>query len=321
MTRSEAATNDDHREGAVSQLPSLLRGRSLGHSLLLCAALSIPAPPLSGQGAAGDQEGSSVSVLAQYDFDEHSSRDRLSRALREISGLAVVDGRVFAHNDEQGRIYELDPGSGDVLAEGRLGPDRVSGDFEGIAFIPEGLAMITSRGTLVEIPWDMETEWDDMEDGLTFRTTRTGLADTCEIEGLAEASGNSTLLIVCKTNLERRLWGTLQVFAFDLETRTLREQPHLQVGLDALEEVGLDQIHPSGIAEHPDGHLLILTSQERGILEIDAAGVPIAWVKLDKDRHRQPEGIAFLPNGDLLIADEGDGGRARLTTYATDDRP
>jgi len=42
----------------------------------------------------------------------------------------------------------------------------------------------------------------------------------------------------------------------------------------------------------------------------------LAVKKLDKDIIRQPEGIAFMPDGALIIASEAAGGRAVLVKYS-----
>ena len=89
----------------------------------------------------------------------------------------------------------------------------------------------------------------------------------------------------------------------------------VQLTRPTLEALGVDGLRPSGVVELDNGHLLVLDAWRRMILELDGARRPVGWVRLDRDRHRQPEGIAVTPEGHLLIADEGGGGRARLTRY------
>ena len=55
--------------------------------------------------------------------------------LREISGLALTaDGRLLAHGDERGHVFEVDYRRGVVVKEFTLGTDKaaVKGDFEAI---------------------------------------------------------------------------------------------------------------------------------------------------------------------------------------------
>src|SRR5437016_9266243 len=58
----------------------------------------------------------------------------LPRQLREISGLALTtDGRVLAHGDEDGEVWEIDYRRGVLVKQFSLGERRLKGDFEGIA--------------------------------------------------------------------------------------------------------------------------------------------------------------------------------------------
>ena len=49
----------------------------------------------------------------------------------------------------------------------------------------------------------------------------------------------------------------------------------------------------------------------RGIAQGEVMGVR----KLKKKHHVQPEGLAFLEDGTMIIADEGRNKRGRITTY------
>ena len=50
-------------------------------------------------------------------------------------------------------------------------------------------------------------------------------------------------------------------------------------------------------------------------VELTRAGTVVASHKLDKDRHKQPEGLALTDDGTLFIADEGGKGKAHLAIY------
>ena len=263
-----------------------------------------------GQTAAQEDGGS---YLERIDFKEPASQLKLAPSLREVSGLAISGDRLFAHDDEDGIVLELDPVEGDVLKWIYLGPPRVRGDFEGLAAMPAGgLVLVTSGGTFAS--------FEEAGDGesVPYRAKETGLAAQCEVEGLTE-SQSGRLLVVCKTNRSRELKNGLQIYAFDAVSFELDPEPVVRLAVGALQSIGLKGIRPSGISELPTGHLLVLAAQGRVILELDASYRPVAWVKLEKRFHRQPEGIAVTAGGDLLIADEGGRGRARLTRYSPRD--
>ncbi|MGE0352695.1 MAG: hypothetical protein AB7Q69_05580, partial [Gemmatimonadales bacterium] len=88
---------------------------------------------------------------AQDQLDPPVARYRLPRALTEISGLAMnAEGRLFAHDDERGIIFEVDYRSGRILRSFSLGRRGLRGDYEGIAVVGQSIWLVTSDGTLYE---------------------------------------------------------------------------------------------------------------------------------------------------------------------------
>src|SRR3954462_5238642 len=74
---------------------------------------------------------------------------KLPDTLHEISGLAALpDGRLFAHDDEHGVIYEIDPAEGELKKSFALGDPPLRGDFEGIAIADRDFYLMTSDGIL-----------------------------------------------------------------------------------------------------------------------------------------------------------------------------
>ena len=74
--------------------------------------------------------------------------------------------------------------------------------------------------------------------------------------------------------------------------------------------------HTSGIEWQAQTNRLVLVSaREQVVVEVSDTG-EVTWAEpLVRRFHRQAEGIAFDPERNLLIGDEGGKGAARLTIY------
>jgi uncharacterized protein YjiK len=240
-------------------------------------------------------------------------RFRLSRSLEEISGLAMTDdGRLLAHDDERGIVYVLDFRSGDVVKRFQLGRRGISGDFEGIATAGDRWFLVTSRGTLLEFREGADRASVD------YRTIETPLRRICEVEGLAVDRATRSLLIPCKDTHRKSLSGHVVIFAFSLDSMTLEEEPRYTIPFEVIDSAGLPRrFHPSAIEWNPgnDSFVLVSAAQE-AVIEVGRDGQLKSAARLSRKRHPQPEGITFSPAGELLLADEGGGGRGTLTVYA-----
>lgn len=227
-----------------------------------------------------------------------AAQKRLTGALAEVSGLAIAsETTVYAHNDEQAVIYELDVGSGKVLRTISLGRPAVAGDFEALAANDGALSLITSAGVIYKAM---------VEPGrsIPFRTLDTGLGRECEIEGFAPAEGVDVYLVACK-----RAKGRLVVYKWGPET-----------GAAKLIDLKLDGVVPNPnefragdiVSDKTAGTLLVLDSSAGAILEVSMKGQRLGYWRLGGN-HPQAEGLALLKDGKLLVADEGRIGHGSLS--------
>ena len=250
-------------------------------------------------------------LTERYDLENRSARVSLPHRLDEASGLAVTeDGRVFSHGDEHAVIYEVDPAEGTVLKRFALGVPVLPGDFEGIAVAGDRFFLISSQGLLLEF------REGDAEESVAFRGVDTGLMSRCEVEGLAFESATQSLLAACKT-VPRRDRGFIVIYRIRLSDLTVAAEP-IRVSLADLETVGLaPRFAPSGIEVDPaTGSLILISAREETIVEITPSGQLLSGFHLGSKRHPQAEGIGFLPDGTLLLADERRSNRAHITAYA-----
>jgi uncharacterized protein YjiK len=256
---------------------------------LLCGALALFA-------------GAALSGKPFAALQPESAPVRLPFELAEISGLSPAGGSsVFAQNDEQAKIFEVDIRSGKVLRAVSLGRPPVVGDFEAITVAGADAALITSRGVLLTAKLRQGART------LSFRTADTALGDGCEIEGLAHADADGGYFIACKHAGRRLLiyrWSAHSGAekAVDMSLRDAVPNPKaFRV---------TDLVH-----DPRSGTLLVLDSAAGAILEVSLKGKPVGYWRLG-GVHPQAEGLALLGDGRLVVADEGRIGDGKLTPAA-----
>lgn len=264
-------------------------------------------------GGATAQSPSDPGVLHRYDLTSAGTRFELPGRLDEVSGLAFTpDGRLFAHDDERGRVHEIDSRSGEVGKRFDLGQGRVRDDFEGIAIVDDRFFLVSSTGLLYEF-----REAEDRE-GSNYRVTDSGVGANCEIEGLAYDASESVLLLACKVATPDH--GMIVVHRLPIDPDVERPAP-LRIAKAQLIEFGLDSdFDPSGMAVTTGGTYLLVSGRHDALIEVSRQGRVLNAVELSGRRHPQSEGLELAPDGTLYISDERNDGPARLTAYRPEER-
>lgn len=235
---------------------------------------------------------------------------RLPDRLREISGLAVAsDGRLFGHDDETAVIYEIDIADGRLVKAFALGDPVETGDFEGLAITPDGgFWLVTSRGELFR--------FQEGDDGahVTYERFNTGLDDVCEIEGLAYLAAEESLILACKRNQARGMRDMISLHAWRIGVDAAtpwRALPESEIAVAA----GVRSFRPSSIEiDAGTGRIILLSANDRALAELSTEGALVAARALS-GAHPQPEGVAVLPDGALVIADEAGSARPLISRY------
>lgn len=215
---------------------------------------------------------------------------RLAGVLAEISGAAPASASsVYAHNDEQATIYEIDFRSGKTLRSVSLGRPPVIGDFEAIAAQGRTVTLITSAGVIYE------ANLASRRRATEFGAIDTGIDDACEIEGLAIVDDG--YLMSCK-RAKRRLviyrWSPGGGAERVIDMKLKGAVPNA------------DDFRATDLVSDPETEtLLVLDSAAGAILEVTMQGEPAGYWRLG-GAHPQAEGLALLAGGELLVADEGE---------------
>lgn len=278
-------------------------------------------------GSPGAQRG----VLEHYDLSGAPSwQVMLPKELAEISGLAFTsDGRLFAHGDQNAAIWQLDARSGKLIktftveSKGKHDDpdagkkaakkhDALAGDFEDIQIVGDRFFLISSNGILIEF-----REGADGAD-VPYTSYDTGLGKVCEIEGLTYDESSRALLILCKHPHTKELADQVVVFAWSLDRKSLDDRPRIDLPYAKLAGATHAAVfHGSAFTFAPDRRsLMLVAGPQKTFVELGLDGALLGGGVLDKQSHLQPEGIAFAPDGTLLISDEAAGKQATLAGYA-----
>jgi uncharacterized protein YjiK len=226
----------------------------------------------------------------------------LPKILHEVSGLAFTkDNRLFAEEDNHGRVYQLGINSGKILKIFSLGTKTIREDFEDITIIVNKFYLVTSDGYIYEF-----LEGKDKEN-VDFKKYYTGLNRENNVEGMCYDPETNSLLLACKDYPGKDYKNYRTVYSFSLSSHNLDKKPRFILPIDYIkEQLDIKNFRPSGIARHPkSGTFFILSAHSRAVIEVSKDGKIINLKKLSKQKHNQPEGITFNSEYSLYIGDEG----------------
>lgn len=230
--------------------------------------------------------------------------------LKEVSGLAVTaNGSVLAHNDEQGRVFVIDPKKGVVNKQFMVGNGDLRGDFEAIAVRGTEIFMLVSNGTIYRFREGTEGE------PVPYTTLDTKLGRECEFEGIA-VDARGTVLLPCKNVAKRGPKDALVIYRWELAGSASQQPSMLTIPLPQLVGPnGWKSLHPSDITIDPTtGNYVIIAAQEKALVVITPDAQVVSAGPLPEPSE-QAEGVAILREGVLIISDEGNRNPATVTLY------
>lgn len=243
----------------------------------------------------------SISLLGDYDF-EGAALMKLSNSLKEISGLALLnDKEILSHNDEEGTVFTLKIVNLEMTGKLKLGDGKVQKDFEGIAYAEESVYMVTSNGVIYKFYHSRKDEFAD------FKMFKTSLKVENDVEGLCYGKATTSLLLACKNEAGMGNSNSRAIYSFNLKKMSLEITPRFVISLkELMQRYGFKDFSPSGIERNPlNGNFFVLSSNPPSIIELNPPGKILAAVRLNPKVNPQSEGITFLNDGTMLIADEG----------------
>lgn len=230
--------------------------------------------------------------------------------LREISGLALTTrGTVLTHDDNIGRVYEIDPRTG-ILLKGFSLAGGVRGDFEAITIAGSDVYLLRSNGKIYKFKEGADAAQ------VPYSMYDTGLGKECEFESMAYEADSSRLLLVCKKFLQKQAPKELLIYRLPLPLGARSAITAMQVAMkDVVGSNKWKNFHPSDINIDPlTKNYVIVASHEKGLIVVTPDGEVVRSEPLPGD-HRQPEGVAITPDSLLLVSDEANVKPPAITLY------
>lgn len=256
-----------------------------------------------------------------YFFANPDDRVTLDPELLEVSGVVIKDNAsLFCVQDELGVVYELTGPQFQILSRTAF---AAPGDFEGLAIYNDKIWALRSDGILYSFFIQQPAEVDSVNVAIPADNN----------EGLCYDVANDRLLIGCKSRVGKgkEAKNLRYIYAFDPSKNVLLDTPAYVFDISDVqkmilaekldvpsrqrkhEDVPIVKYRISAIGIHPiTQQLYVLSASDHMLFVYSRDGLLMEVVLLDEKIYNKAEGIAFYPNGDLLITNEGQDGKPTL---------
>ncbi len=266
-----------------------------------------------------------------YDLADANAKYRLPGKLVEISGLSILnDTTIACVQDELGELYTFNLNKSVITSRTPFGKE---GDYEGVACTDSLIYTLRSSGKIYEVQ-------HFKEDSQFTVKHRTELRKFNNPQGMAYDAINNRLLVACNGLIgdEKSANNIRSIYSFNLETNKLDSIPVISFTIDDIYQFldvggiektseqlaeffspGVNNVlafQTSGFAIHPiSGDYYLVSSKDNFFMILSPKGKFRYIRQLDSKLFRKPEGITFLPNGDLFISNEGVNEIADITRF------
>ncbi len=263
----------------------------------------------------------------QYKLSAPQKSYILPTVLNEISGLtALSQDKIACVQDEAETIFIYDLEK-EVISKEHS--SSIAGDYEELALVGNTMYLLRSDGVLIEY-FNYTSSPVKTEYKLNLPSANN--------EGLCYDKKNNRLLIAAKSKTAKEVESKAirLIYGFDLKSKTLLANPVFKLDINKIEaeaikrdisipkrtikktgkEVSSFNFRPSAIAIHPfENSIYILSASDKLLLIIDNKGAILSLFELNHTLFNKAEGIAFLPNGDMLISNEAQDKKPTLLKF------
>lgn len=218
--------------------------------------------------------------------------------LDEISGIAYYpkDTSVFAIIDEEALLYKIPINNPMNIQSWAFGK---AGDYEDIILKDSIFYILLSNGGIRTLQFQAGADIKTGKYDFILETKK----NENEFESMYVDSGRIVLL--CKDCEEDKKVKTSR-FSFDVSSGKYQEVEPLHNGKVAtLIDENKIALKASAAAINPiTNEVYVISAVNKTLYIFDAALNPKEFYELNPKIYKQPEGIAFTPEGDLLISNE-----------------
>lgn len=238
-------------------------------------------------------------------------KEKLGKVLNEISGISFNsdNNTLLAISDNEEKIIQIDVNRGKLKDyTGKVVPKN--SDIEEVVKQDSVIYMLSSKGIIYEVS-------DALKD--TLGSYALPLSGKNDFETLYYDPSAKGLIMVCKKCDADKGDHQRSAFRFDPATKQFDPKPFYQFSTEAVKKMlnGDDaKFDPSAAAIHPTNKRLYVLSSAGNLLAIaDTRGKILQVYPLNPEQFPQAEGIAFAPNGDMFVTNEGKLGSATLQIF------
>ena len=255
----------------------------------------------------------SKTVLSPENYRvDQPQKTQLGKALNEISGICFAQrNTLLAVSDSKNKIYEIHLASrklkdhtGMIVAN--------NSDLEDIVQVDSSIYVLESKGVIREI----KENATDSNGAKTYTVPVEGKNDFETVYYDPTAGG---LVVLCKTCAHEKGTGIRTAYRFDLATKTFDSTAFFTIDKGEVRRLLKNsdaKFDPSAAAIHPlNKRLYILSSAGNLLVVTDTRGKVMEAYDLNPDEFPQAEGLAFAPNGDMYISNEGKFGSPTLLLF------
>ena len=249
---------------------------------------------------------------AGYNINKARSTE-LGKVLNEISGIFyhAGDSALVAISDNQEKIIEISLKENKLRDITKKIVDKGS-DLEDVVMVESTIYILKSIGQIKAVP-------PGATDSSQVKNYTLPLAGKNDFEAMYYDPTQNALILMCKSCEYEKGTGQRSAYKFNLETNQFDTSVFFKVSQLQVEEILKDShadLSPSAAAIHPKTQQLFILSSAGNLLVIaDRKGKVLNAYKLNPDTFQQAEGIAFAPDGDMYISNEGKLGKPTLLYF------